>query len=299
MSGEDREGLGGLKVTCSGLRVVIIGSGSPAIPGLEATPFWTSTEALVAEKMPEHLVMLGGSLVAVELAQAFLRLGSQVTLLARSTLVSKQDPALGQGLAEVQKGEGMGVCHHTVPTAVGHDDAGFHLETARGMVTGDRLLVATGREPSTQRLGLERAGVATNARGAIIVDDHMRTKAPHIYAAGDCTTQPQFVLVAAAAGTRAAVNMTGGDAALDLAVLPAVAFTDPQAAWVGLREDQARARGIAAESRTLGLEHVPRARANFDPRGFVKLVAEKGSGGLKLAAQTFRKDLSQLSCCAG
>ncbi len=318
-------------------------SWSPPIPGLEDSPYWTSTEALVAEEIPEHLLVMGGSLVAVELAQAFLRLGSRVTLLARSTLFSRQDPDLGRGLKEALEAEGMEVLLHTVPSAVRYERAMFRLETAQGTLSGDRLLVGTGRKPNTEKLQPDRAGVATDRQGAIIVDDRMRTSAEHVYAAGDCTSQPQFVYVAAAAGTRAAVNMTGGEASLDLTTMPAVAFTDPQVAWVGLSEREAMDRGLAVESRALTLDNVPRALANFDTRGFVKLVAEVGNGrllgaqvlaaeggeviqaaalalrnrmtvhdladqlfpyltmveGLKLAAQTFTKDVQQLSCCAG
>ena len=108
----------------------------------------------------------------------------------------------------------------------------------------------------------------------------MRTSVEHIYAAGDCSNQPQFVYVAAAAGTRAAINMTGGEAVLDLSSMPAVIFTDPQVATVGLSEEQARANGIDADSRTLELENIPRALANFDTDGFVKLVIEEDSGRL-------------------
>jgi len=176
-----------------------------------------------------------------------------------------------------------------------------------------------------------------------VIDDRMRTRAPDIYAAGDCTDQPQFVYVAAAAGTRAAINMTGGKVALDLAAMPTVVFTDPQVATVGLSESEAHDKGIETVSRTLSLDNVPRALANFDTRGFIKIVAEAGSlrllgvqavaaeageiiqtavlaihnqmtvpqladqlfpyltmvEGLKLCAQTFTKDVKQLSCCAG
>ena len=117
-------------------------------------------------------------------------------------------------------------------------------------------------------------------RGAIVIDRAMRTSAPHIFAAGDRTDQPQFVYVAAAAGTRAAINMTGGDAALDLTAMPAVVFTDPQVATVGYSEAEAHHDGIETDSRLLTLDNVPRALANFDTRGFIKLVAEAGSGRL-------------------
>jgi mercuric reductase len=323
----------------------------PPIPGLAGTPCWSSTEALAAETLPRHLVVLGGSVVAVELAQAFRRLGSEVTLVARSTLLSKEDPAIGAGLHAVFAEEGIEVRTQTTPDRIDYsvdynvDYSGqrFQLRIGAETVSGDALLVATGRAPNTGALRLERAGVQIDPQGRIVVDDHMRTSVPHIYAAGDCTNQPQFVYVAAAAGTRAAVNMLGGDAALDLSAMPAVVFTDPQVATVGLTEAQVNAQGFAAESRTLTLDNVPRALANFDTRGFIKLVAEKDSGrilgcqvlaaeggeiiqtaalairnrmtvqeladqlfpyltmaeGLKLCAQTFTRDVRQLSCCAG
>ena len=315
----------------------------PDIPGLKETPYWTSTEALVAEEIPEHLAVIGGSVVALELAHAFLRLGSRVTLLARSTLLSKDDPAIGEGLVKVFEEEGAQVLLHTLPEAVAHDGKAFVLSTKTGEIRADRLLVATGRQPNTDQLALDKAGVKSGHNGAIVIDEHMRTNVEQIYAAGDCTDQPQFVYVAAAAGTRAAVNMTGGDAALDLSAMPAVVFTEPQVATVGLTEAQVAQQGIEVESRSLDLENVPRALANFDTRGFIKLVAEKETGrilgcqvlaaeggeiiqaaalalrnrmtvqdladqlfpyltmveGLKLCAQTFTKDVKELSCCAG
>ncbi len=315
----------------------------PTIPGLKDTPYWTSTEALVAEKMPEHLAVIGASVVALELAQAFLRLGSRVTLFARGTLLSREDPIIGEELARILEGEGARVLTHTPLDEVTHDGGDFLLMSRIGAIHADRLLVATGRQPNTSRLDLGNAGIDTDARGAIRIDDHMRTSAEHVYAAGDCTSQPQYVYVAAAAGTRAAINMTGGDAALDLSVMPAVVFTEPAVATVGLDERQASDQGIETEARVLDLVHVPRALANFDTRGFIKLVVEKHSRrligarilapeagemiqtaalairhrmtvedlaaqlfpyltqveGLKLCAQTFTRDVAQLSCCAG
>ena len=327
-------------------RVLIATGASPAVPdidGLAQTPFWTSTEALVAEQMPERLLVIGGAVVAVELAQAFSRLGVEVTILARSTLLSRYDAEVGAGLQAALEAEGIRILAHTVPTRVSHDRNRFVLDTRHGEIRGDRLLVAAGRRPNTRDLGLERIGVKTTALGAVVVDDHMRTSAEHVYAAGDCTDQPQYVYVAAAAGTRAAVNMLGGEAQLDLSAMPEVIFTDPQVAIVGLTVEEASPLGLAADSRTLALENVPRALANFETRGFIKLVAEAASGrllgahvlaaaggeviqaaalairnrmtvhdlsdqlfpyltmveGLKLCAQTFTKDVSQLSRCAG
>lgn len=315
----------------------------PATPGLAGTPYWTSTTALIAEQLPEHLLVYGASVVALELAQAFLRLGSKVTLIARSTLLSKEDPAIGAGLQAVLEAEGMQILTHTQLYSVRHEDGLFYLDIGNQTLIGDQLLVATGRQANTAGLGLDAAGVDLDSTGAVVIDTHMRTSAPHIYAAGDCTNQPQYVYVAAAAGTRAARNMMGDDAVLDLSVVPGVVFTDPQVATVGLTEQHAGAQKLQVNSRTLTLDNVPRALANFDTVGFIKLVADKQTGrllgaqilsaeagemiqtatlairngmtvqelgdqlfpyltmveGLKLCAQTFFKDVKQLSCCAG
>lgn len=315
----------------------------PPIPGLKDTPYWTSTEALASASIPPRLAVIGSSVVALELAQAFARLGSKVTVLARHTLFLREDPAIGQAIAAAFRDEGIAVWEHSQAAQVSHQGDEFVLSTDRGELRADQLLVATGRSPNTRSLNLEAANVEADAGGAVLIDTAMRTSAPHIYAAGDCTNQPQFVYVAAAAGTRAAINMTGGDARLSLASMPAVVFTDPQVATVGYTQAQAQALGIPTETRSLSLDNVPRALANFDTRGFIQIVAQADSGkllgvqavageagemiqsaalairggmtvadladqlfpyltmveGLKLAAQTFTKDVSQLSCCAG
>ena len=277
-------------------RILVASGAAPAIPdvpGLKGTPYWTSTEALAAEQLPDHLLVYGGSVVALELAQAFLRLGSKVTLVARSTLLSKEDPEIGADLLRVLEAEGMRVLTHATLRRVRFEGGRFLADTGAEQLAGDRLLVATGRRSNTASLGLERAGVRVDGGGAIVVDERMRTSAEHVYAAGDCTNSPEYVYVAAAGGTRAAINMTGGDAKLDLSVLPAVVFTDPQVATVGLSEAQARERGIETESRTLTLDNVPRALANFDHRGFIKLVAEKRAGRL-LGAQILAAEAGEI-----
>jgi len=265
----------------------------PDVPGLADTPFWTSTEALVAETLPQHLLVYGGSVVALELAQAFLRLGSQVTLIARSELLSQEDPLIGQTLGPILEAEGMRVLTGQTMKGVQHADDRFTLDLGGETISGDRLLVATGRAPNTVGMGLEAVGIKLNPDGAIPVDDHMRTAAAHIFAGGDCTTHPAYVYVAAAAGTRAAANMLGGDDALDLAVVPAVVFTDPQVATVGLSEIAAQAQGYQLETRTLTLGNVPRALANFDTRGFIKLVADKETGRL-LGAQMVTSEAGEV-----
>ncbi|HVB82085.1 MAG TPA: mercury(II) reductase [Candidatus Binataceae bacterium] len=326
-------------------RALIATGARPAIPpieGLQDTPYWTSTESLVSETIPPRLLVIGSSVVAVELAQAYARLGSHVTIVARSQLFFREDPAIGEVLGQVFVDEGITVLRQTQIRSVRHVNNEFVLETSGGQLRGDALLVATGRAPNIEALNLGGIGLKTGKSGVIEVNEHLQTNVPHIYAAGDCTDQPQFVYVAAAAGSRAAQNMTGGETTLDLRSMPAVVFTDPQIATVGLSEADANMQGIETDSRLLTLENIPRALVNFDTRGFIKIVTEAGSGrllgvqavaaeageliqaaalaihhnmtvadlaaqlfpyltmveGLKLCAQTFFKDVTQLSCCA-
>lgn len=323
-----------------------IGTGAhpsePPIPGLAETPYLTSTSALVLESIPERLCVIGAGFVALELAQAFARMGSQVTVLARSRLLSGEDPAIGEAMEAAFRRESIEVFRDTEASRVDYAGHEFILETNAGVLRADQLLVATGRAPNTGSLNLDGIGVETEA-GAIRVDQRLQTTVQNIYAAGDCTSQPEFVYVAAAGGSRAAVNMTGGEASLDLSAMPAVLFTDPQVATVGLTEAEAIQRGLEVTTRMLDLENVPRALVNFDTAGFIKMVAVRHTGrllgvqavageageliqtavmalragmtveaigdelfpyltmveGLKLCAQTFTKDVKQLSCCAG
>ena len=326
-------------------RALIATGARPAIPpifGLKDAPYWTSTEALVSDTIPPRLLVIGSSVVAVELAQAYARLGSHVTIVARSNLFFREDPAIGEVLGQVFADEGITVLRQTQTLSVAHANNEFVLETSGGPLLGDALLIATGRAANVEALNLQGIGIKTGTGGAVEVNEHQQTSVPHIYAAGDCTDQPQFVYVAAAAGSRAAKNMAGGEATLDLRSMPTVVFTDPQVATVGLSESGAHLKGIETDSRLLTLDYVPRALVNFDTRGFIKIVAEAGSGkllgvqavaaeageliqaaalaihhnmnvadlgaqlfpyltmveGLKLCAQTFFKDVKQLSCCA-
>ncbi|MCE8041520.1 mercury(II) reductase [Halomonas daqingensis] len=323
-----------------------IGTGArpaqPPIPGLADTPYLTSTSALALSTIPARLIVIGSGFVALELAQAFARLGGKVTVLARRHLLSREDPAVGNAIETAFRREGIEVRKQVRVNRVDYANGVFALETDAEPLQTDQLLVATGRTPNTEALNLKRIGVET-VRGAIRVNERLQTTAPDIYAAGDCTDQPEFVYVAAAGGNRAAINMTGGKAVLDLSAVPRVMFTDPQVATAGLTEAEAVKRRFDVESRVLDLENVPRALVNFDTSGFIKMVAERASGrllgvqavaaeageviqvavmalragmtvqalgdelfpyltmgeGLKLCAQTFTRDVTQLSCCAG
>lgn len=260
-----------------------IGTGArpaePSIPGLAETPYLTSTSALALIIVPERLIVIGAGFVALELAQAFARLDSKVTVLARSRLLSGEEPAIGEAIEAAFRREGIEVLKQTQASRVDYTDNEFVIETNAGTLRADQLLVATGRIPNTENLNLAGIGVETS-RGAIQVDGQLQTTVPGVYAAGDCTDQPQFVYVAAAGGSRAAVNMTGGEATLDLSAMPGVMFTDPQVATVGLTEAEALKQGYNVDTRLLDLENVPRALVNFDTHGFIKMVAERDSGRL-------------------
>lgn len=325
---------------------VLIATGStpilPDIDGLADSPYWSSTEALFTSASPATIIVIGSSVIAVEIAQAYQRLGTQVTLLARSRLLSKLDPLLGQHLKRCLEAEGMAIFEDVQFSKVGYSQNQFTVCSNKGTFQAERLLVSTGRQPATALLQLDNGNIKTDKHGAVKLNKSMQTSNPNVYAAGDCTVLPQYVYVAAAAGSRAGMNMIGGSTELDLSVLPAVIFTDPQVATVGLSEDDAK-RECAVQSRTLTMDSVPRALANFQTDGFIKLVAELDTGrilgaqilaheageiiqsaalairnqmtvedlaaqlfpyltmveGLKLCAQTFNTDVSQLSCCAG
>src|SRR5690606_29527435 len=147
----------------------------PPILGLKDTPYWTSTEALASDTIPERLAVIGSSVVAVELAQAFARLGSQVTILARSTLFFREDPAIGEAVTAAFRAEGIEVLEHTQASQVAHVNGEFVLTTGHGELRADKLLVATGRAPNTRSLALDAAGVTVNAQGAIVIEQGMRT----------------------------------------------------------------------------------------------------------------------------
>jgi mercuric reductase len=267
---------------------VLIATGAhpwaPPIRGLDRVPFWTNVEALEAREIPQRLVVVGGSTVGAELAQMYARLGSRVTVLeALPALVPNEDPDLGEALAEVFRAEGIEVHTGAKVAEVTREDGAFRVvaevDGVERAFESERLLVATGRRANVEALDLEAAGVETDRKGFVVVDESMETTRAGIFAAGDCTPLPQFVYVAAKAGTIAAENAVGaGGLRLDLSAMPAVTFTDPQVASVGLTEAMARERGEEIKVRALGMEHVPRALANRDTRGMIKIVAREPDG---------------------
>ena len=267
-------------------RAVLLATGSspwaPDIPGLADAGYLDSTALLDIERLPESLIVLGAGSVGLELAQAYSRLGVTVTVLARSRLLSDQDPEVSAELEKHLSAEGITV-HRDVRVALvepASDGRRVRFSTptlGEGTVTAAEILVASGRRANTTGLGLEHAGIKTGVKGEILVDASQRTSNPRVFAAGDVTGGPMHVYVAAKAGQVAVDAALGGAVELDLTVLPEVTFTDPAVAAVGLTEERARRAGYDPISSKLPLDQVPRALAARDTRGFVKLVAEKKS----------------------
>ncbi len=319
----------------------------PAVPGLADSGYLTSTTALELRKAPKHLVVLGAGPVGLEMGQLFLHLGSQVTFITRGQVAPREEPETSEALRSVLEEEGATVHSRAEVIEVRPNGATktvvIREEGKELTVSGDHLLVATGRCPNTLGLGLDRAGVETTERGAVMVDEFLRTNNPRIWAAGDVTGHPQFVYLAAREGSTAARNaLDDAGLKLDLRSLPRVIFVSPTFAAAGLTDEQANAQGIECECRVLPMSAVPRALVNRNTRGFVKIVAERATGRIvgasmvadgageviqaavyaiqfglttdqvantwapyltfaeafKLAAQTFKRDVAKLSCCA-
>jgi mercuric reductase len=247
----------------------------PDLPGIGEVGYLTSTTAMEQQDLPASLVVLGGGYVGLEQAQLFAHLGVRVTLVGR--VAPRAEPEMADVLRRVFADDGITVIEQRA-VAVTRTDAGVSVRTGGGTeVTGEQLLVATGRHADTGDLGLDTAGVKTDERGFIAVDDHQRTTNPRIFAAGDVSGAPQYVYVAAQTGHVAAASALGDPSTVDYTGLPAVIFTKPQLASAGLSEAEALDRGHTCDCRVLGAQDIPRALANQDTRGALKIVADADS----------------------
>lgn len=321
---------------------------APPIAGLEETGFLDSTEAVSLPAPPTSLLVIGGGAIGLELGQLFARFGVRVTILeAAPRIAPLEEPQISKALTKYLEDEGLRIHAGLRITRVERAKDGCCVQTERDGTSetfeAEQILIAAGRRPNTQNLGLEAAGVKLGPRGEILVNEHLQTDNPDIYAAGDCIGEPMFVYVAAYAGGLAAENaLTGTTRVYDLTALPRVTFTDPQIASVGFGEAQAKERGFQVKTAILSLKDVPRALVAHNTQGLIKLVvdaetekllgahmlaAEAGEviqeatlavrfgltlqeiietfhpyltmvEGLKLAALTFQKDVTKLSCCA-
>ncbi|MBW3639047.1 MAG: mercury(II) reductase [Actinobacteria bacterium] len=248
----------------------------PDLPGMGTVGHLTSTTAMEMTEFPASIIVMGGGYVGLEQAQMWAHLGVRVTVVGR--FAPHAEPEIAQVLRGVFADDGISVVEERASEVAPTAD-GVLVRTANGLeVTAEQLLVAAGRYADTGELGLEAAGVKTDARGFIVVDDHQRTTNPRVYAAGDVSGAPQYVYVAAQTGRVAAAGALGEPATVDYRGLPGVTFTTPQIASAGLTEEQALQRGHACDCRVLGAQDIPRALANRDTRGALKLVIDAESG---------------------
>jgi pyruvate/2-oxoglutarate dehydrogenase complex dihydrolipoamide dehydrogenase (E3) component len=262
-------------------RAAIVATGSrptiPPIDGLQAAKPLTSETVWELEALPARLVILGGGPIGCELGQAFARLGSRVALVELAgRLLIKEEPRASELIARVLADEGVDVRLGAPARAAAPDGDGRGLLVGDDVLPFDRLLVAAGRSPSTDGLGLDAIAVATDDRGAIVVDERLRTTAKGVYAVGDVTGALPFTHVAAYHARTAAPNaLFGLRRTVDYAAVPWATFTDPEIGRVGLTEDQTRKRwgdrAVIAEFDYAGAD---RAITAGRARGFAKLVGD-------------------------
>ena len=257
---------------------------SPVIPPVfDSVDYLTSTTAMELTELPESLLVIGGGFVALEQAQLFARLGTQVTVLVRSRLASKEEPEVGRALFEVFADEGIRVVYCATVTSVeqAHEQVTVTASVSGGeqLFTAAKVLVATGRNPNTEDLNLEAVEVKTGENGEVVVSDQLQSSNPRIWAAGDVTGHREFVYVAANHGAMVVDNIFNDtDRSVNYAHLPRVTFTSPAVGAVGLTEAELLAAGMRCDCRVLPLTYVPRALVNRDTRGFIKLVADADTG---------------------
>jgi pyruvate/2-oxoglutarate dehydrogenase complex dihydrolipoamide dehydrogenase (E3) component len=256
----------------------------PAFPGIDAVPFFTSTSLLEFEELPAHLVIVGGSYVGLEFAQMYRRFGSDVTVIEKDPrLLSHEDPEVGAAIQTTLEAEGIQMrlgaecielAHHA-----GSVTANVHCSEGSPQVTGSHVLVAVGRTPNTDDLGLAKAGVETDHAGFIKVDDELRTNVSGIWAMGDCNGKGAFTHTAYNDFEIVAANLFEGDPRRRLSDrIPCYAlFVDPPLGRVGLTERDALARGHAIRIGSRPMTRVARAVEKGETQGLMKVVVDARS----------------------
>ena len=274
---------GGRRVLQAGTIVINAGCrpASPPVPGLDAVPALDSTSIMELDVVPEHLLVLGGGNVGLEFGQMFRRFGARVTVVQRGpALLAREDADVADAVAGIMREDGIEVLLDAETTAA---PGGVRLEVRVGGETraleGSHLLVAAGRRPNTDGLGLEAAGVATDRRGYVRVDERLRTNVPGIYAIGDVNGGPAFTHISYDDFRILWANLLeGGSATTTGRLVPYTVFIDPQLGRVGLSEAEAVAAGRDVRVAKMPMSHVARALEVGEPRGFMKAVVDAGTG---------------------
>ena len=262
-------------------QTVVIDTGSRArldnTPGLaEALPL-THVEALDLDHLPGHLIVLGGGYVGLELAQAFRRFGSRVTVVERNgALIHREDQDVTEAVEQLLRDEGIEILTGCVVDRVeGKSGETVRLDTRQGAVEGTHLLVAGGRTPNTDGIGMELAGVELDERGHVKVDERLRTTAADVWAVGDCAGSPYFTHIGEDDFRVVLANLSGEDRVTTGRQVPYCLFTDPELARVGLSEREASSRGVKYRLLKVPIGGVLRARTISETRGFYKALIEK------------------------
>jgi pyruvate/2-oxoglutarate dehydrogenase complex dihydrolipoamide dehydrogenase (E3) component len=255
----------------------------PEVPGLaEAAPM-THVEALELDRLPRHLIVLGGGYVGLELAQAFRRFGSNVTVIEHGPqLASREDPDIATALKDLFFDEGIGVLLDAKTLRVERhsgNDVRVYVNDARGdrAIEGSDILVATGRRANTNGIGLDQTGVQLDERGYIKANERLETTAENIWAMGDCAGSPQFTHVGLDDFSIVHGNLNGGNRSTRNRLIPFCMFTDPELARVGKNEVESRREGIEYRLAALPMAEVLRTKTIAEPRGFMKVLIAKNS----------------------
>ena len=255
----------------------------PAVPGLAEAKPMTHVEALDLDRLPDHLIVLGGGYVGLELAQAIRRFGSRVTVIEMGDqLAGREDPDVGAAILELFHDEGIQVLLGAKVSRVeGRSGAEIRVsvEEAGGerVIEATDLLVAAGRTPNTQDIGLELAGIELDQRGYVKVNQRLETTASKVWAVGDCAGSLQFTHVAFDDFRIVRDNLNGGNRSTLNRLVPYVMFTDPELARVGLNESEAKSRGIDYRLVKMPMAAVLRTRTISEPRGFIKMLLDTAS----------------------
>jgi pyruvate/2-oxoglutarate dehydrogenase complex dihydrolipoamide dehydrogenase (E3) component len=276
---------GGTRVLTGDRVVLNLGTHAtiPELPGLAAAEPLTNVEALELDRLPDHLIVIGGGYVGLELAQAYRRFGSRVSIVeAGPQIAGREDPDVATAILEMLRDEGIAV--HLGAKILGvrgrsGQTVSLQLHTASGdqTIEGSDILVAAGRTPNTAGIGLDLAGIELDPRGYVAVNDRLETSAPEIWAVGDCAGSPQFTHVSEDDFRVIRDNLAGGDRTTRNRLVPYCMFTDPPLARVGLSEAEARHQGVAVSVAKLPIVAVLRTRTTSETRGFMKaLVAADG-----------------------
>jgi pyruvate/2-oxoglutarate dehydrogenase complex dihydrolipoamide dehydrogenase (E3) component len=277
---------GGGTRTISGDRVFLdLGSGAaiPELPGLTEAKPMTHVEALDLDRLPKHLIVLGGGYVGLELSQAFRRFGSEVTLIEEGPqLASREDPDIGAALKDLFVDEGIEIALNAkVRRVEGHSGNSVRVyaneEGGDRAIEGSDLLVATGRRANTDGIGLDRAGIQLDAHGYIKVNERLETTAENVWAMGDCAGSPQFTHVGYDDFSIVHANLSGGNRTTRNRLIPFCMFTDPELARVGKNEIQALRDGIEFRLAKMPMAEVLRTKTVSEPRGLMKVLVAKDS----------------------